>query len=127
VHAPGFYLHLEPDECFVGVGIWRPDGPTLGKIRSAISENGKKWIKVSQEKMFKQEFELTGLSLTNPPRGYSREHPLIDDLKRKDYIAISRLNNKRIVTAGFTDDVVKSFNVAVPYMKFLCKALDLQI
>lgn len=126
VHAPGFYLHLEPNECFVGVGIWRPDGPTLGKIRSAISENGKAWLKVSQEKSFKQKFELTGQTLTNPPRGYAREHPLIDDLKRKDHIAISRLDYNRVVTAGLTNDVVNSFNIAVPYMKFLCKALDLQ-
>lgn len=126
VHAPGFYLHLEPDECFVGVGIWRPDGPTLGKIRSAISDNGKAWLKVSHEKSFKQNFELTGQTLTNPPRGYTRDHPLIDDLKRKDHIAISRLDYNRVVKAGLTNDVVNSFNTAVPYMKFLCKALDLQ-
>ena len=27
-YAPGFYLHLDPKESFVGVGIWHPDAPT---------------------------------------------------------------------------------------------------
>ena len=33
VHSPGFYLHLEPGSCFVGLGIWHPDGGTLKAIR----------------------------------------------------------------------------------------------
>ena len=36
VHAPGFYLHMEPGNVFMGAGIWHPDNPTLGKIREAI-------------------------------------------------------------------------------------------
>ncbi len=126
IHAPGFYLHLEPGECFVGVGIWRPDALALGKIRTAISENGQTWLKVTQEKAFKQKFKLSGETLINPPRGYAREHPMIVDLKRKDHIAFTQLNIKRVITTGLTGDVVKSFKIAVPYMKFLCKALDLQ-
>ena len=36
VHAPGFYLHIQPDEVFVGVGLWHPEGDTLRLIRDAI-------------------------------------------------------------------------------------------
>ena len=36
VHAPGFYLHLAPDEVFAGVGLWHPDSATLGRIRNRI-------------------------------------------------------------------------------------------
>ena len=39
VHAPGFYLHIAPGECFVGVGVWRPDSRALAKIRDAIVED----------------------------------------------------------------------------------------
>ena len=38
VHAPGFYFHIDPDEVFVGAGIWHPDSKTLGKIRKAIEQ-----------------------------------------------------------------------------------------
>ena len=36
VHAPGFYLHIEPGNCFIGTGIWRPESLFLNKIREFI-------------------------------------------------------------------------------------------
>ena len=39
VHAPLFYLHLEPGGCFAGLGIWHPEPPTLESIRQAIVED----------------------------------------------------------------------------------------
>ena len=125
VHAPGFYVHLEPKECFIGVGIWHPDAPALNGIRASIADNPRSWVKVSRDKKFTRKFELAGDSLVNPPRGYAKDHPLIVDLKRKDFIAIAPFDKKRAVTAGFRTDVVKSFQIAMPYMEFLCDALDL--
>ncbi len=37
VHAPGYYLHIEPDNVFLGLGLWRPENSILTKIRSAIA------------------------------------------------------------------------------------------
>ena len=125
VHAPGFYVHLEPKECFLGVGIWHPDAPALGSIRTAIAENSAGWLKASRDKKFSKTYELAGDSLVNAPRGYAKDHPLLDDLKRKDFIAIMQFNSKLATTARFQPEVVKSFRTAVPLMKFLCKALDL--
>jgi uncharacterized protein (TIGR02453 family) len=36
-HAPGFYLHLEPDSVFVGVGMWQPIACSE-QVRQAIVE-----------------------------------------------------------------------------------------
>lgn len=125
VHAPGFYVHLEPKECFLGVGIWHPDAPALGNIRTAIAENSAAWLKASRDKKFAKAYELAGDSLVNAPRGYAKDHPLLADLKRKDFIAIMEFNSKLATTARFQPEVVNSFRTAVPLMKFLCKALEL--
>lgn len=125
VHAPGFYVHVEPKECFLGVGIWHPDAPALGNIRTAIAQNGDAWLSAIREKKFSRTYELAGDSLVNAPRGYAKDHPLLEDLKRKDFVAIAEFNCKLATTANFKPEVVKSFRTAVPYMKFLCKALDL--
>ena len=37
VHAPGFYLHLEPGSVFMACGTWHPDRDTLHAIRTAIA------------------------------------------------------------------------------------------
>ncbi len=126
VHAPGFYVHVEPGECFVGVGIWRPDSSTLGKIRDAIIEKDKNWLAAVNDKKFKRNFEIGGESLKTGPRGYDKNHPLIDDLKRKDFIAISYMSEKSMLGKNFKKEVLKRFTDAEPYMQFLCKALQLR-
>lgn len=126
VHAPGFYLHIEPGECFVGVGIWRPDADALGKIRDAIVERGIFWSAAINDKNFKKHFELSGESLKNAPRGYEKDHPLIKDLKRKDFIAISSMDVTDILGRDVKQKVMKKFTDATPYMQFLCQALSLR-
>ena len=126
VHAPGFYVHVEPGECFIGVGIWRPDSNALGKIRDAIIERDTYWLSAIQDKNFKKHFELSGESLKRPPRGYDKDHPLIEDIKRKDFIAISHIDDKNALANTFKQQVVKRFTEAEPYMQFLCQALMLR-
>jgi len=126
VHAPGYYLHVESEECFVGVGIWRPDATALGKIRDAIVENSAGWLAVSGNKAFRKTFTLSGDSLINAPRGYAKDHPLLEDLKRKDFIALSEVSIERITSPRLKSLVTDKFNTATPYMQFLCKALELR-
>ena len=126
VHAPGYYLHIEPGECFAGVGIWRPDADALAKIRDAIVANGKTWRAARDDKAFRKYFTLGGEALNRPPRGYAKDHPLIDDLKRKDFIAFAGFDDKRVTAKRFRSDIIEYFNRATPYMRFLCKALELR-
>lgn len=125
VHAPGFYVHIEPGNCFVGVGIWRPDASALTNIRTRIVDQPDNWRKAISAKSFKKQFELQGESLIRPPRGFDPEHPLIDDLKRKDFIAVSSLTDEQVRGTSFKKIVLDRFQKADEYMHFLCKALEL--
>ena len=126
VHGPGYYLHIEPNDCFVGVGIWRPDAAALANIRDAIVENGDAWLAARDDKIFKNKFTLEGDVLTNSPRGYAKDHPLVEDLKRKDFIALTKLNAASVTAKNLPSNVAAHFKQATPYMLFLCKALNLQ-
>ena len=66
------------------------------------------------------------MPLKRPPRGYDKEHPLIEDLKRKDFIAIMPIDDDKVLSSSFIKTVVNRFNVADEYMRFLCKALELR-
>ena len=124
VHSPGFYLHIEKKNCFVGVGIWRPDSPSLGKIRQHMIANEKKWLLASQDKKFQKQFNFTGESLVNAPRGYAKDHPLLEDLKRKDFIALSMLSEEDICSPKLKSIILKRFKTGEPLMKFLCQSLE---
>lgn len=126
VHAPGFYLHVEPGNSFVGVGIWRPDAPALGKIRDSMAEKPERYKTAVNDKTFKRLFQLSGEALTRPPRGYDRDHPLVEELKRKDFIAITHLDDDKVLGKGLRKLTLNRFNAADRYMRFLCQALELQ-
>ena len=126
VHAPGFYIHIEPGDCFIGVGIWQPDSTALGKIRDSIVERDKQWLEAVNEKAFKKNFDLRGQSLITAPRGYDKNHPLIEDLKRKDFIALSHVDDKKIFSKNLKAFAIERFTEAEMYMQFLCKGLSLK-
>ena len=123
VHAPGFYFHLANDECFVGAGIWRPESKVLNNIRHCIDENPNSYKKAIFNDQFKSVYEMSGESLKRPPRGFEKEHPLINELKRKDFIAISPFTQKQVCSNNLIDTVLERYKVADPLMGYLCFAL----
>jgi uncharacterized protein (TIGR02453 family) len=126
VHAPGFYVHIEPGDCFVGVGIWRPNAVALGKVREVIAYQSHKWQAATSSKSFNRQFTLSGDSLSRPPRGYPNDHPLLDDLRRKDFIAIAHLSDTQVLDSRLKNRVLDRFKTANNFMLFLCNALELQ-
>jgi len=124
-HAPGFYLHIQPKNCFLGAGIWRPDSDALAAIRSGVVGNPRSWKRARDSKPFKESFYFRGNTLIRPPKGYPPDHLYIEDLKRKDFIAISEFPVGRIRTSEFADEVAASYATAKPLMKFLCSAMAL--
>lgn len=126
IHAPGFYVHIEPDECFVAAGLWHPDADALFKIREGIVQNQTAWVKARDARDFGKHFELVGDTLINAPRGFARDHPLAEDLKRKDFIGLSGLSRVDVTSANFRNLVTVRFKQADPIMRFLCGALELR-
>ena len=125
VHAPGYYFHISNEQPFVGAGIWRPEGSTLRKIRECLDENSRTWLESINNKKFASTYTLKGDSLTNPPRGFNKDHPLIDDLKRKDFIAFHDLKKSTITSSNLLEKTIEHYSKAVPFMRYLCHAVEL--
>jgi len=125
VHAPGYYLHLEPRNVFAAVGIWHPDSTTLGKIRDAIIEDPSGWKRAVKGKLFRRRFELSGNSLRRAPKGYDPSHPLIGDLKRKDFIGTTALTQNAVGKPEFPRDLAEICKAGTLFVKFLCNAIGL--
>lgn len=126
VHAPGFYLHIEAHEVFVGAGIWHPDGDTLKKIRTYIDAHPTRWQDALGDKAFNKAFSLAGDSLKRAPKGYPMDHPMIGDLKRKDFIAIAPLVPELILEDDLVGFIASYFETAQPIMQQLCRAIGIK-
>ena len=125
VHAPGFYLHVEPGNCFMGAGIWRPDKTPLLEIRRAISASPSDWKRARDAKSFRTNYELSGDSLKRQPAGFEKDDPMIEDLKRKDFIGVCNLDDDELTDPKFLQEATKKFKAATPFMRFLCSSLEL--
>lgn len=126
VHAPGFYVHLATDECFLGVGCWHPDPDVLGRIRDLVAAQPERWFAVRDDRKFSATWTLEGDRLARPPRGYAADHPAIEDLKRKDFIGLVPLARQETLGPGLVQRAAKQFAAAAPFMAFLCDAIGVQ-
>ena len=122
-HAPGFYLHIQPGNVFMGAGIWHPDGPTLRKIRESIVEDGTAWKRAKNAKAFSSQFKLEGDSLVRAPKGFDPEHALIEDLRRKDFIGVTSLTQKAVTQPDFMKEFTRLCRASAPYQRWLCRAV----
>ena len=125
IHAPGIYIHLEPGDCFLGAGVWRPESKVLAAIRSRIDGEPKVWTRARDNKSFRERFEWVGESLKTSPRDYDKSHPLINDLKRKDFIAITPISEKELTSDKAVSLLISRIKTAKPIMNFLCDAIEL--
>ena len=123
VHSPGYYVHVDPEQVFVGVGMWRPESDALLAIRQRIVARPSEWKSVLGDPKFRRHFELGGESLSRAPRGFDKDHELIDDVRRKSFIAVRNFDVGESLGPGFQRKVEASFAAATPFMKFLCRAV----
>jgi len=124
-HAPGFYLHLAPNEIYAALGIWAPGSKELLTIRQCIVNNPEQWIKVSQCSNFLNVFSdsYEHQKLKRAPKGFDPNHPLIEDLKCKHFVASCPLSEKFVSCKNFPDKLAHTYQYGSEYMKFLTLAL----
>ena len=125
VHAPGFYLHLDPSNALSGGGIWHPDAPTLTKIRDAIVGKASEWEAITNDERILSTHQFGGDSLKRPPRGFDPDHPLIEDLKKKTHFVHTDYDEDEITGPDFLDRFATDCAAVSPYMRFLTEAVGL--
>lgn len=124
VHAPGLYVHIAEEGCFIAAGIWHPESKALNAIRMCIDENPNAYQKALQE-LQSHGFKMDGDSLIRPPKGYDKSHPLLAELKRKDFIAIKNIDFEELCKPDAVNFCAEQFRHCSQLMAYLCFALEL--
>lgn len=124
--APSFYLHIQPGDCFVGAGIWHPEQPTLKQIRAFIADNPSAWKHAVHGKAFETHYTFWGERLVRAPQGYPPDHPLIEDLKLKNFAAGCALSDAEVLGPRLVSTLTHHMRALAPLVDYLCAALDLE-
>jgi uncharacterized protein (TIGR02453 family) len=126
-YAPGFYFHVAPGDVFAGLGVWHPPSKALRAIRDHIVDDPDAWTAASGDEGFADTFSLEGDSLKRAPKGFDPEHPLIEDLRRKDFIGVASLTQAFATSPELPDALAKLYGRGMPLMRFLGDALNVPI
>jgi len=117
VHGPGYYLHLEPGECFLAGGMWMPETKALQMIRERIADKPAEWSKA------RGNIDVGEAALKRPPRGFDADHPMIEDIKRKSFTSSVKLTNKQILADDLMSTFTDGCKQIAPLMKFLATSV----
>ena len=87
VPGPGLYAQLSVNGLYAGTGYWRLARDQLERFRAAVADDAA-GTELEAVTAAAQDagLELAGESLKTAPRGYPREHPRIELLRRKALI-----------------------------------------
>ena len=116
----GYYLHLQPSDSFIATGFWDPNKEDLLRIRKEFELDATEIREIVNEKKFKQVWgDFHGESLKTAPKGFDREHPNIDLIKRKQFVFIKKFSDKEVLSPGFLTTVDDSFRTVRPYFDLM--------
>lgn len=128
VHAPGVYVHIAADGCFLGLGLWMPEAPLLEAIRQRLVADPDGYTAIVEAPSFTAVYarDHHGESLKRPPRGYPADHPLVEELKRKSHLASADLTREDVLADDLDRRLITRLEAGLPYLRFLCDAVGVE-
>ncbi|MES2797634.1 MAG: DUF2461 domain-containing protein [Bacteroidota bacterium] len=112
----GYYLHIQPGNSFLAGGAWGPTKEQLMAIRQEIDYNGKHLHAVIDDSKFKEVYsEIKGDGLKTMPKGYPKDHPEIELLKKNQLYVMHNYTDNEVVAADFLDKVVAHCKIMKPF------------
>jgi uncharacterized protein (TIGR02453 family) len=116
-----YYLQIQPgNQTFLGGGMWETTSEQLARFRQEIDYNADELKHIIEEKEFKTLFpEIHGDSLKTTPKGYPKDHPEIELLKRKQLFFLHRFTDKEVASKDFGDMVVNAISVLKPFTDYM--------
>ncbi|MEL7433345.1 MAG: DUF2461 domain-containing protein [Chloroflexota bacterium] len=111
-----YYVSIEPDgQSIVASGLKSPDTKTLKMIREVIAEDAQPLRDIIQADAFVSMFgELQGDQLKTAPRGYDANHPDIDLLRYKEFMASRHFSDDDVARDDFVDDILETCRALKP-------------
>lgn len=120
----GYYLHIEPHKSFIATGFWSPEKDDLFRIRKELEVDAAELRAIlKNEEIQKVWGTLEGEELKTAPKGFDKEHPAIDLIRKKQFMFTKSFTNDEVLSANFMDEVIFSFKVIRPYFDYMSAVL----
>jgi uncharacterized protein (TIGR02453 family) len=120
----GYYLWIQPGESRVGCGFVYPNPDDLRRIRLDILDNYKRWNRLLRSKRIESYFgDMQGEQVVTVPRGFPKDHPAIDLLRRKQFWFERSFTDREVLAPGFPDEVNRTYKSIRPFFDYMSDLL----
>ena len=121
----GYYLHLAPEnESFIATGFWDPSKEDLLRIRKEFETDSEDIRALIDTPAFKAVWgTVQGDELKSAPRGFDKQDPNIDLIRKKQFIFVRKYSDKDVLSKDFEHQIVESFKVIRPYFDYMSSVL----
>ena len=120
----GLYFHVSPTEVWIGGGMYGPDTAQLQAVREHIAANLKRLRTIVESPAFRRTVgPLEGERLQRVPRGFAKDHPAVEFLRYRQFLAGRQYPAPFATRPGFYAEVLKVFRHVAPLIRFLNEPL----
>jgi uncharacterized protein (TIGR02453 family) len=123
IELPGLYVSIAPGEVFLGGGVYMPSGDQLKAYRRSIVERPDDFLAVVGNRTFKKEFgTIQGENLQRAPIGFPKDHPMLEDLKHKQFYVGKEYKDIVCTRPAFLETTAVVFGRTMPLVRWLASA-----
>lgn len=120
----GYYLQIRPGGSFIAAGFWEPNKEDLLRIRKELELDATALRELINKPSFKNTWgELVGDEVKTAPKGFSKDDPNIDLIRKKAFIFVRNFTDKEVLNKDFIVEVNKSFKEIRPYFNLMSEIL----
>ncbi|MCD8434973.1 DUF2461 domain-containing protein [Tenacibaculum dicentrarchi] len=121
----GYYLQIERGNSFLAGGFWQPNKEDLLRIRKEIELDASEFREILENPEFVKNFgtKFEGDEVKTVPRGFDKNHPDIDLLRKKGFIAVRNFTDKEVLSNNFLSEIDTSYKALRPFFNLMSEVL----
>ncbi len=124
----GYGFRIRPGGSYVACGFFAPEPADLKRIRVDIDHDLEHWRKLLKGKKLRDAFgELTGAGVKTAPKGYPKDHPGIDLLRRTQFILRRDLSDQEVLAPDLVDRVDAIYRNVRPFFDHMSEVLTTDV
>ncbi|KAK3846452.1 MAG: hypothetical protein J3R72DRAFT_433851 [Linnemannia gamsii] len=127
--AAGYYFSIGANgESFAGCGAWDVGSAALSRVRNGIINHSDRFQAIlATDEIKRITGGKTGIDALRPgngslktgPKGFDKDHPMIEFLKRKSFAIGRSFTDEQVVNEGFLEEVLSTFDACVDFVHIL--------